>query len=129
MLFFHSHVTYLCLVWGQAKYLNWITLLQKRAIRMLHSAVYRNLYFKLGFTPYKAKQPLWGMELQEKETKKIKVRTLTFQKIDEKLFLFRTKSSFRSQDIYIFVMIFWWCRKNSLIRRIRLISKLMTSQP
>ena len=40
---FHSHVAYLCLVWGQAKFsLNRITLLQKRAIRILHSAAYRD---------------------------------------------------------------------------------------
>ena len=28
-------------------------------------------------------------------------------KIDEKCFLFHLKSSFRSQDIYVFVLIFW----------------------
>ena len=40
---FHSHLAYLCLVWGQVKLsLNRITLLQKRAIRMLHSAAYRD---------------------------------------------------------------------------------------
>ena len=33
----------MCLVWGQAKFsLNRITLLQKRAIRILHSAAYRD---------------------------------------------------------------------------------------
>ena len=38
---FHSHLAYLCLVWGQANFsLNRITLLQKRAIRILHSAAY-----------------------------------------------------------------------------------------
>ena len=38
---FHSHVAYLCLVWGQAKYsLNRITLLQKRAIRIFFSTTY-----------------------------------------------------------------------------------------
>ena len=36
-------LAYLCLVWGQAKFsLNRITLLQKRAIRILHSAAYRD---------------------------------------------------------------------------------------
>ena len=36
---FHSHLAYLCLIWGQAKFsLNRITLVQKRAIRILHSA-------------------------------------------------------------------------------------------
>ena len=40
---FHSHLAYLCLVWSQAKFsLNKITLLQKRAIRILHSAAYRD---------------------------------------------------------------------------------------
>ena len=40
---FHSHLAYLCLVWGQAKFsLNRITLLQKRTIRILHSAAYRD---------------------------------------------------------------------------------------
>ena len=29
-----------------------------------------NFFFKLGFTPCKAEQPLWGMELQEKEAQK-----------------------------------------------------------
>ena len=47
----------------------------------------------------------------------------------EKYFLFYLKSSFRSQDIYIFVMTFWSCRKNGSIKKIKLISKSMTSQP
>ena len=29
-----------------------------------------SFFLKLGFTPCKAKQLLWGMELQEKETQK-----------------------------------------------------------
>ena len=40
---FHSHIAYLCLIWGQTKFLlNGITLLQNRAIRILHSAAYRD---------------------------------------------------------------------------------------
>ena len=40
---FHSHLAYLCLVSGQAKfYLSRITLLQKRFIRILRSAEYRD---------------------------------------------------------------------------------------
>ena len=40
---FHSHLANLCLVWCQAKFsLNRITLPQKRAIRVLHSAAYRD---------------------------------------------------------------------------------------
>ena len=42
--------------------------------------------------------------------------------------LFHLKSSFRSQDIYIFALTFWSCRKNDLIRKTRLISKFMTAQ-
>ena len=49
-------------------------------------------------------------------------------KIDEKCFLLHFKSSFRSQDIEVFVLTFWSCRENGLIRR-RLISKFMTSKP
>ena len=41
---------------------------------------------------------------------------------------FYLKYSSRSHDIKIFVLNFRSCRKNSLIRKIRLISKLMTSQ-
>ena len=47
----------------------------------------------------------------------------------EKCFLFHLKSSFRYQDILVFVTTFWSCRKNGLIRKIRLTSKFMTSQP
>ena len=35
----------------------------------------------------------------------------------------------RSQDIYVFVLTFWSCRKNGLIREIRFISTFMMSQP
>ena len=48
---------------------------------------------------------------------------------DENCFLFHLKKPFHSQDIEIFVMTFWSCRKNGLIRKIRLISKSITSQP
>ena len=34
-----------------------------------------------------------------------------------------------SQNIYVFVTTFWYCRKNGLIREIRLTSKFMASQP
>ena len=40
---FHSHLDYFCLVWGQAKCsLKRITLLQKRSLRILHSAAHRD---------------------------------------------------------------------------------------
>ena len=48
-------------------------------------------------------------------------------KVVRKCFLFHLKSSFCSQDVKIFVLTFWSCRKNDLIRKIRLISKFMTS--
>ena len=50
-------------------------------------------------------------------------------KNDKKCFLFRLKSFFCSQDVYVFFTTFWSCRKSSLIRKIRLISKFMTSPP
>ena len=40
----------------------------------------------------------------------------------------KSKRFFHSQDIYIFVLTFWSCRKNDLIRNIRLISKFITPQ-
>ena len=42
---------------------------------------------------------------------------------------FHFKSSFGSQDISIFVLNFWLYRKNGFIRKIRLISQSMISQP
>ena len=45
------------------------------------------------------------------------------------MYLFHLKSFFRSQDISIFVLTFWSGRKDGLSRKIRLISKLMTSLP
>ena len=47
----------------------------------------------------------------------------------EKYFSFHLKSSFRSQDIWIFVLAFWSCRRNDLIRKKSSMSKLLTSQP
>ena len=50
---FHSHLAYLCLVWGRAKYfLNRIALLQKRVITILQSDTYRDLTCPL-FSKYK----------------------------------------------------------------------------
>ena len=43
-------------------------------------------------------------------------------KNDEKFLIFYLKSYFRYQHIYIFVLTFWSCRKNGLIKKIRLIS-------
>ena len=50
-------------------------------------------------------------------------------KTDEKCFLLHLKSSLRSQDTETFVLTFWSCRRNGLIRQIRLISEFLTSQP
>ena len=47
----------------------------------------------------------------------------------ENCFLVHLKSSFRSQDIQIFVLTFWSCRKNGLIRKIMLVLNIMMSQP
>ena len=47
----------------------------------------------------------------------------------DSLTLLHLKSFFRSQDIKIIALTFWSCRKNALIRNIRLISKFMTSKP
>ena len=48
---FHSHLAYLCFVRGQVKFsLDRITLLQKRAIRILHSAAYRGHIYLSSFS-------------------------------------------------------------------------------
>ena len=52
-----------------------------------------------------------------------------FFKNDKKCFLFHLESSSLFQGIWVFVMTFWPCRKNGLIRKIRLTSEVMTSQP
>ena len=51
-----------------------------------------------------------------------------FLKSYEKCFLFHVKSSFRSQDIKVFVLTFLVMYKTGLIRKIMLILKFMTSQ-
>ena len=50
-------------------------------------------------------------------------------KNDEKCFSFYFQSSFRSPDTYGFVMTFWSCMKNGLVRKIGLNSKFMALQP
>ena len=45
------------------------------------------------------------------------------------MILLQLKSSFRSQDIEVFVLNFWSCRKCGLIRNLRLILRFMMSQP
>ena len=46
-----------------------------------------------------------------------------------KCILCHLKNSLRSEDILVFVTTFWLCRKDGLIRKVRLTSKFMTSQP
>ena len=53
---------------------------------------------------------------------------ITF-KNDEISFLCHLKIYCSSQDIEMIELTFWPCRKNGLIRKIRLISKIVTSQP
>ena len=43
-------------------------------------------------------------------------------------FLFHLKSYFRSQDIQVSVLTFWACRKNDLMRNIRLLSSLVNNE-
>ena len=50
-------------------------------------------------------------------------------KNDEECFLFHLKSSFLSSDIQILVLTFSAMWENDLIRKLRLISKFMTSDP
>ena len=71
-------------------------------------------FFKVGLTPYK---------------KICFLRDWKPFKTDEKCFLFYLKGFFRSYDISVFVTTFRSCRENALIRKMRLISKFMTSQP
>ena len=40
-------------------------------LEVIEAIIKIGFFFKLGFTPYKAEQPLRGMELQERRTKKI----------------------------------------------------------
>ena len=50
----------------------------------------------------------------------------SFLKMMKKCFLHHVKSSFCSQDIENFILIFWSCRKSSLIWKMRLISKFQS---
>ena len=83
--------------------------------KALHLVIWKNSkYFKVGLSTFKKKM---FYLLQWKPFKN-----------DKKCFLFHLKSSFRSQDILHFVTTFWSCKKNGLIRKIRLTLKFMTSQ-
>ena len=59
------------LVWDKYDKI-WVLIKDKLVISFHSEPVYEyRFFFKLGFTPCKAEQPLRGMELQEKSTKKI----------------------------------------------------------
>ena len=79
----------------------------------------QNLIMMFTFSVFKQKCLFWANLVE-----KIKIVSL---KSD--CHLPHLKSSFRSQDISVFVTTFWSCRKNGLIRKIRLTSKFMASQP
>ena len=72
--------------------------------------------FKVGLSPSKKKKIV--ICFNDSPTKIIK-----------NVFLLHIKSSFHSQDISIFVLIFLACIKNSLNRKTGLTSKFMMSQP
>ena len=88
-------------------------------IRLFIKPVNKFSELKVGFSPS------W------KISRKICVICLieSLLKMMNKCFLFHLKSSFHSQDIYVFVTTFWSCRKSSLSGEITLASRFMASQP
>ena len=68
---------------------------------------------------------------------KLKSWTFTFQKKKKEFFIWFNVSPLKlMKNVFYFILkapfvlkIFWLCRKNGLIRKIKLISKLMTSHP
>ena len=72
----------------------------------------------------------WGITVKKTKKGPFHCHLLDWKPFnDEKCFLFHLKSSFCSQDIKVFVTVFYSCRKNGLIRKISLTSKFLTSQP
>ena len=70
------------------------------------------------------KLPITIFEITQKPLL-IKVKTLTFLKklfdlLHQKSLENHLKSSFRFEDIMVFVMTFWSCRENGLIVKLRL---------
>ena len=84
-------------------------------IRIYVNKIENGIAFKVGLSPSKKVCVICFIESPLKMIKKC--------------FLFHLESSFRSQDTKVFIMTFWSCRKKGLIRKGRLISKFMTSQP
>ena len=79
----------------------------------LHCGHFQESYLKVGLSPSK-KIFICFIESPLKMMKNV---------------FFHLQSSFRSQDIYVFVTSFWSCRKYGLIKKVRLTSKFLTSQP
>ena len=99
----------------------------------VHLKILPTLSSEIIFLNWAKKNICGGLELLFKSrllpSKKVSFYLLPWKpfKDDEKCFLFHIKSSFRSQDILTFVLKFRSYRRNDLIRKIRLISKIMTS--
>ena len=79
----------------------------------------------------KTAKKLFELKVGLSSSQKIPIYLLQWKafKNDEKCFLFHLKSFFHSQDIQIFILTLSSCRRNGLIRKKRLISKFLTSQP
>ena len=73
----------------------------------LHCGHFQESYLKVGLSPSK-KIFICFIESPLKMMKNV---------------FFHLQSSFRSQDIYVFVTSFWSCRKYGLIKKVRLTSK------
>ena len=85
-----------------------------------------SVYINVNLLPYVL---LWMLKLDPHLLKKLfyLLQWKPFKNY-KKHFLFRLKSFFHSQYNWIFIFTFWSCRKNGLIRKIRLISKFVTRQ-
>ena len=111
-------------------YTEWNTGDKQPMILKNHPALFYYTYLFLDFS-VKMLSGLYiisSLKVELSPPKKIVLLHWKPFKIDEKRFLFHLKSSLRFQDIYIFLLTFWPCRKNRLIREIRSSSKFMTSQ-
>ena len=86
-------------------------------------------------TPVKTKKnklKLYKIRMKQKIDFKIGLSPFSFFLLASMIALqnlFHLKTSFHSLDIHTLVLTFWASTKKSLILKLRLISKLMTSQP
>ena len=79
---------------------------------------------------YKSKMPYFKFGLSPSKKNCFVCLTETpLKMMKEKCFSFHLKSSFCSKDVLIFVLNFWSHIKNDLIRKVKLISELITLQP